>query len=206
MCSTSFRQLASTLGGTHSASSMARSEGIQWPPPPTISLRRMLCFGLVNDSQLQAGDVLVFVPTDVTGAIIDSLTGSFGYSHCGLVCGDKMFDVDNTNNPTVPQVEAVDLQVSLRRHHFGCCFGLSQEQAGKLCACVMAQVGESMDVLELVTFGALHQPGRELCTMLIMHCLDRIGYHRSAIGLGGFVSPNRIAHAFHAPEGEPFRV
>jgi hypothetical protein len=61
-----------------------------------------------------------------------------------------------------------------------------------------------MDWLELVTFGAVHEPGRELCTMLIMHCLDKIGYNRAAIGLGGFVSPNEIARVFHAPKGKPF--
>jgi pimeloyl-ACP methyl ester carboxylesterase len=39
-----FRQLATLLGGTYSASSMAEAEGIHWPPPPSISLRRMLSF------------------------------------------------------------------------------------------------------------------------------------------------------------------
>jgi hypothetical protein len=70
---------------------------------------------LVDDSHLQSGDVLVFVPTDATGAVIDAATGLYGYSHCGLVCGNMMYDVDNTDQPTVPQVEAVDLQASLKR-------------------------------------------------------------------------------------------
>ena len=39
-----FRQLATLLGGTYSASSMAAAEGIHWPPPPNISLRQMLSF------------------------------------------------------------------------------------------------------------------------------------------------------------------
>jgi len=39
-----FRQLATLLGGTYSASSMAAAEGIHWPPPPSISLRQMLSF------------------------------------------------------------------------------------------------------------------------------------------------------------------
>jgi hypothetical protein len=40
----SFRQVAYLLGGTYSASSMAQAEGLQWPPPPAISLRSMLSY------------------------------------------------------------------------------------------------------------------------------------------------------------------
>jgi hypothetical protein len=164
---------------------------------------------LVPDSGVRPGDVLVFVPNDATGLAIDVAsadpsTGFHGYSHCGLVCGGKMLDVDNTNDPTVPQVEAVDLQVSLQRGHVACRFPLSYNQVQQLCPCVVAQVGEGMDALELVTFGALHEKGRELCTMLIMHCLDKINFNRAAMGLGGFVSPNAIAHAFGAPGGDLF--
>jgi len=42
----SFRQIAYLLGGTYSASAMAKAEGKQWPPPPTISLRSMLSYVL----------------------------------------------------------------------------------------------------------------------------------------------------------------
>jgi hypothetical protein len=67
---------------------------------------------------------------------------------------------------------------------------------------VKAQEGERMDVLELLTFGRVDTPGEELCTMLIMHCLDKIGFDRVAAGLGGFVSPNQIARFFSAPKGK----
>jgi hypothetical protein len=173
------------------------------PVPQPVSLPTfVLEFGLVSDQELQDADVLVFVPTDLTGDLIDLATGLYGYSHCGIVSGTQMFDVDNTNQPTVPQVEAVDLQTALARQHVGCRFGIEADQAKALCACVMAQVGEGMDWLELVTFGALNIPGTELCTMLIMHCLDNIGFNRAAIGLGGFVSPNQIARVFNAPKGK----
>ncbi len=158
---------------------------------------------LEADSQLESGDVLIFVPTDTTGSVIDFVTGQYGYSHVGVVCGKQMFDLDNTNDPTVPQVEAVDLQAALQRGHVACRFGLDQNQAQRLCACVMAQVGERMDWLELVTFGAASIPGTEICTMLVMHCLDEIGFDRTQIGLGGFVSPNHIARVCHAPKGGP---
>jgi pimeloyl-ACP methyl ester carboxylesterase len=39
-----FKQLATLLGGTYSASSMAVAEGIKWPPSPSILLSTMLLF------------------------------------------------------------------------------------------------------------------------------------------------------------------
>jgi hypothetical protein len=44
MAFTSFRQVAYLLGGTYSASTMARAEGIAWPSASVISLRQMLSF------------------------------------------------------------------------------------------------------------------------------------------------------------------
>jgi len=48
----SFRQIAYILGGTYSTSTMARAEGIHWPPPPAISLRGMLSFVLSRNMQV----------------------------------------------------------------------------------------------------------------------------------------------------------
>jgi hypothetical protein len=165
------------------------------------------CTGLVSDSNLLPGDVLIFVPTDATGAVIDLATGLYGYSHTGMVgTGSIMFDVDNTNDPTVPQVEMVDLSTSLQRGHVGVRFPLRPDQVSALGPCLMSQVGEGMDWLQLVTFGAINQPGTELCTTLITHCLDQVGFNRAAMGLGGFVSPNDFARAFNAPKGKPFGI
>jgi pimeloyl-ACP methyl ester carboxylesterase len=48
----SFRQVAYLLGGTYSASSMARTEGLKWPPPPVVSLRQMLLVILSRPMQV----------------------------------------------------------------------------------------------------------------------------------------------------------
>ena len=48
----SFRQVAYLLGGTYSASGMAKAEGVAWPPPPTISVREMLLFILSRPMQI----------------------------------------------------------------------------------------------------------------------------------------------------------
>lgn len=42
--------------------------------------------------------------------------------------------------------------------------------------------------------------GKEICTMLIMHCLDEFGLNRTELGLDGFISPNDIARTFGAPQ------
>jgi hypothetical protein len=178
------------------------------PPGTTCgnAVQSGACTGLVSDSELLPGDVLVFVPTDLIGGAVDLASGLDGYSHAGILAssgaGLVMFDVDNTNDPNVPQVEIVDLQTALQRGHVGVRFPLSNAQIQAMGPCLMAQVGEPMDQIALVTFGAIQQKGSEVCTMLIMHCLDQVGFNRSAMGLGGFVSPNEIARAFNAPQGD----
>jgi hypothetical protein len=159
--------------------------------------------GLVPDSSLQDGDVLVFVPTDITGALIDMATGSDGYSHVGVVCGGcnqlVMIDVDNTNNPTSPQVETVPLASALQRQHVAVRFGLTESQAAGLCACAQGQLGDPM--FSISSSGLFI----DLCTTLVMDCLDVVGFNRAALGLGGsLVTPNQIAEAFNAPEGTPW--
>ena len=158
---------------------------------------------LVGDPELQNGDILVFVPTDVTGFIIDTATGGYGYSHVGLVCGNEMVDVNNTNDPTHPQVERVPLTQSLMRRHVGVRLGISPFQSFRLCQAALGRLGQGLDWTALLTGGWLSQPNTDLCTTLIMKSLDDIGVDRAALGLGGFVSPNDIARLFHAPQGGP---
>ena len=77
--------------------------------------------------------------------------------------------------------------------------GLTDSQCTQLCACVEEKIGSDFDYLEAITFGTVNDPGREICTMLIMHCLDEVGFDREAINLGGFVSPNDLARKLGAP-------
>jgi hypothetical protein len=159
-------------------------------PPFTVSV------GRVRDGALQDGDILDFVPADATGDVINFATGNYGYSHVGLVCGSQMVDVDNVADPVVPQVEVTPLATALQRGHVGIHLGLTNAQAQQLCSCVHAQVGQPMFKFMNGTLSV------ELCTSLIMDCLDEIGFNRAAIGIGGFVTPNSIAQVFAAPPGD----
>jgi hypothetical protein len=155
-----------------------------------------------EDSRLQDGDILLFAATDLVGETIDSLSGSNGYSHAGLVSGSTMIDVDNTDDPTDPQVELVPLPLALMRKHVGVRIGMRAIEAHKLCAWCTGKLGTGMNYAGLATAGAVNLPNTYICTMLIMNGLDAIGFDRSAIGLGGFISPNHIARTFHAPQGK----
>ncbi|GAG23670.1 unnamed protein product [marine sediment metagenome] len=77
--------------------------------------------------------------------------------------------------------------------------GLSDAQCKALCSCVQSKIGSDYDALEAITFGTVDDPGKEMCTMLIMNCLDEIGFDRGALGLGGFVTPNDLARQLGAP-------
>ncbi|MBA7556301.1 hypothetical protein ES705_49003 [subsurface metagenome] len=124
-------------------------------------------------------------------------TCGYGYSHAGLVCGENV--IHATSEGVVPQplshpdIEGRDRAIVR--------LGLTRQQIEELCKCVSAQIGGDYDYIEAVTFGTVDAPGREMCTMLIMHCLDQIGVDRSALGLGGFVSPNDIARTYDTPHG-----
>ena len=144
------------------------------------------------------GDVLVFYPVDITGALIDEFSGGYGYSHTGLACpslGNVMIDVDDTTQAT-PEVEAVPLATALQRGHVGIRFGFTGAEAKNVCACAQSQLGNPEFTINGNTLYV------DLCTTLILNCMSSAGFDINALGLGGaVVSPNRIARTFGAPPG-----
>jgi len=150
--------------------------------------------GLV-DGPPSSGDILLFEADSLVGHAIDMATCCYGYSHAGLVCGSNIIEATSEGVIDHPLAEVQD------RDHVIIRPGLTDQQIDDLCKCVRAQREEDYDYIEGATFGTIDDNGREICTMLIMHCLDQIGFDRSAIGLGGFVSPNDIARTFDVPHG-----
>jgi hypothetical protein len=149
--------------------------------------------GLVTDDSISSGDILIFEADSIAGYAIDFATCGYGYSHAGIVCGSNIIEATGEGVIERP------LKAATSRNHEVIRLGLSSQQISELCACVRSNIGEDYDYLEAITFGTFDDPGKEICTMLIMHCLDEIGVNRAELGLGGFVSPNDIARNFGAP-------
>ncbi len=149
--------------------------------------------GWVPDEPTRDCDIRLYEADGVIGEVINYATCGYGYSHSALVCGDEMIHATADGVVSSPTDYYADRKFAVVR------LGLTSEQCGQLCACVEAKKGADYDHLEAVTFGTVDDPGREICTMLIMNCLDEIGVDRDSFGLGGFVSPNDIARRMGAP-------
>jgi hypothetical protein len=53
---------------------------VQKERPPADSLK--------PEGEEQVGSLLIFVPRDVLGTLINKLTGNYGYSHLAIDCGE----------------------------------------------------------------------------------------------------------------------
>ncbi len=138
-------------------------------------------------------DIRLYAKDDAIGSVIDSATCSYGYSHAALVCGNLM------THAVGKGVITSQLDYYGDRKYATVRLGLTDAQCRQLCICVQGKIDSDYDYLEAGTFGTVDDPGKEVCTMLIMNCLDEIGFDREAIGLGDFVSPNDLARQLGAP-------
>ena len=177
---------------------------------------------------LRQGDVerqcslLIFVPRNTVSALINDMTGGYGYSHLAVDCGE--LDI-----PTGKRV-MVESTFSLGVHN---CF---QDEYGErkfvriplkkvgvdedeFCDCIRSKLGEKFDYEEALTVGLIHNPVKQICSDLATVCLpeailmDIARIHRagrlqalSALSLPQktfhlFVTPNGFAEYFGAPRG-----
>ncbi len=170
------------------------------------------------------GDLLIFVPRSVESQLVDMATGGYGYSHVAVDCGE----VD------VPSGQRVMIESTMqhpvwrsRQDRYGvrpymriAIFG-HQAGAERFCDCVRSRLGEQYDNLEALTWGAVDDPAKQICSDLAAGCLPteildaiaaeaRAGrLRRNAVSLhprpdgevGIFVSPNGFAEFFCAPPG-----
>lgn len=170
--------------------------------------------------------LLIFVPRNAISALINDMTGGYGYSHLAVDCGE----IDIPSGKRVMIESTVGLGV---HHSFQDEYGerkfvrIPLEKAGvnigEFCDCIRSKLGEKYDDEEALTLGILHNPAKQICSDLATVCLpeaicaDIAHYHRSgflhflsAVHLYGrsnktlhlFVSPNGFAEYFGAPRGE----
>jgi len=170
--------------------------------------------------------LLIFVPRNVISALINDMTGGYGYSHLAVDCGE--LDVPTGKRVMVESTPGLGVHNSFQDEYGERKFvRIPLEKAGcnadEFCDCIRSKLGEKYDDGEALTLGLYDNPAKQICSDLAMVCLpevmctDIVRCHRagllhslSAVRLYGspnkafhlFVSPNGFAEYFGAPRGE----
>jgi hypothetical protein len=174
----------------------------------------------------QRCSLLIFVPRNAISTLINVMTGEYGYSHLAVDCGEidipsgKRVMVESTYGPGVHH----SFQDEYGKRHF---VRIPLAKAGvdtdNFCDCVHSKLGEKFDDEEILTYGLVHNPGKQICSDLATVCLPEailkdialrhekgILHSLSAVHPDAdqndifhlFVSPNGFAEYFGAPRGK----
>ena len=172
----------------------------------------------------QSCDMLIYVPRSLESYLIDDATGHYGYSHVAVDLGE----VDLATGERV-MVEATPragvhrsyldkygsrefIRIPLRP------LGVDWEAFR---SCIADKIGEPYDVAEVLTWGEVDDPAKQVCSDLAGDCLPgalrdaivkatrrgRLGRHMVSIHGPAilpahiFISPNGFAKFFGAPKG-----
>lgn len=178
--------------------------------------------------KLQAGsliaDLLLYVPRNLISRMIDDATGGYGYSHVTIDSGE----VDEATGKRVmfESMPGTTVHRSFQDEYGGRAF-LRIPLAGlgigpqEFYTCAESKLGEAYDDEDALTWGALHDPAKEICTGLVVHCLpewmqaDIAQAHRlgllSRLAVSShphelWVSPNGFGEYFGAPPGRKVKT
>ncbi len=175
------------------------------------------------------GSLLIFAPRNAISAMINDLTGGYGYSHVAIDCGE--IDVPTGKRVMVEATPGLGVHNSFQDEYGEREFvRIPLAQAGvnvdEFCDCIRSKVGEKYDDAEVLTLGFFDNPAKQVCSDLAMVCLPeamRVDIARrhaagllhslSAVGLYRspnearhfFVSPNGLAEYFGAPRGKKLK-
>ena len=165
--------------------------------------------------------LLIFVPRNTISALINDMTGGYGYSHLAVDCGE--LDVPSGKRVMIESTFGLGVHNSFQDEYGERKFvRIPLEKAGvnaaEFCNCVRSKLGEKFDDEEVLTVGLLHNPAKQICSDLATVCLpkamltgiaryQRAGflYHLSTVWpkiFRLFVTPNGFAEYFGAPRGE----
>lgn len=173
----------------------------------------------------QRGDLLLFVPRSLESLLIDHLTGSYGYSHLAVDCGEN----DITGKPVMIESTTGEVVQKKYQDEYGPrrFVRIPLRRAGvapdAFCDCVASKLGEAYDDLEAITWGDIDDPAKQVCSDLAAVCLPNdmrediakqaregklrrfsVSVHSrpSDHNLREFISPNGFAEYFGAPRGK----
>ena len=170
--------------------------------------------------------LLIFVPRNETSALIDEMTGRYGYSHLAIDCGE--LDLPSGKRTMIESTVGVGVHNSFQDEYGERKFvRIPLEDVGidiaGFCDCVRSRLGEKFDNEEALTIGLIHDPAKQICSDLATVCLpqamrtdiarfQQAGVLRALAALHLyknppktgrlFVSPNGFAHYFGAPRGK----
>ena len=170
--------------------------------------------------------LLIFVPRSTMSAVINDLSGRYGYSHLAIDCGEV--DVPTGKRVMIESTIGVGVHTSFQDEYSDRNFvripldniGINKKE---FCECVHSKLGEKFDREEALTFGILHNPAEQICSDLASACLPhaaradiarffRAGFLHPLTSVDKhndpnkenylFVSPNSFAEYFGAPRGK----
>ncbi len=170
--------------------------------------------------------LLIFVPRNAISALINDMTGGYGYSHLAVDCSE--LDIPSGKRVMVESTFSLGVHNSFQDEYGERKFvRIPLEKAGvntgEFCDCIRSKLGEKFDDEEVLTLGLIHNPAQQICSDLATVCLpeairaDIARYHRAGFlhhhsamrlheGLKKsfhlFVTPNGFAQYFGAPRGE----
>ena len=170
--------------------------------------------------------LLIFVPRNAVSALINDLTGGYGYSHLAVDCGE--IDIPTGKRVMVEATFGHGVHNSFQDEYGGRKFvRIPLKNAGvdedEFCNCIRSKLGEKFDYEEALTIGLIHNPAKQICSDIATVCLpeairtDIASYHRagflhslSALRLPDetsrlFVTPNGFAEYFGAPKGDQLK-
>lgn len=192
--------------------------------PPQVDSRPTGPFKQGNEGG--QGSLLIFVPRNPVSALINELTGGYGYSHLAIDCGE--IDIPSGKRVMVESTPGLGVHNSFQDEYGERKFvRIPLEKAGinvdEFCNCILSKLGEKYDDEEALTFGLIHNPAKQICSDLATVCLpdstrtsiahnhqEGLLHLLSAVRTYGspgetlrlFVSPNGFAEYFGAPRGE----
>lgn len=182
-------------------------------------------FELVADEG-RKGSLLLFVPRNAVSALIDKMTGAYGYSHMAIDCGE--IDVPTGKKVMIESTPGMGVHYAFQDEYGKRKFvRIPLREAGvnvdEFCDCIRSRVGEKFDNEEALTAGLLDSPAKQICSDLATICLPKemqsdiahshqagLLHHLSTVRVYGkhkktfrlFVSPNGISEYFGAPQGK----
>ena len=175
--------------------------------------------------------LLIFVPRNTISALINDMTGGYGYSHLAVDCGE--LDIPTGKRVMIESTMSLGVHNSFQNEYGERKFvRIPLEKIGinadEFCDCIHSKLGEKFDDEEALTLGIIHNPAKQICSDLATVCLpeairtDIAHSHRTGFlhPLSTvrpkkvfrlfaspkvsrlFVSPNGFAEYFGAPKGE----